>query len=116
LVLLLGLSLFSIGPLLMPGYHWGAQDARHSVYFLFEFDRAIQDGILYPRWAPDFTFGYGYPFFNIYGPLSSYIGEALHLLGLGFEDAVKGVFGPYSTSTRPITWPTCTCGPRWQRR
>jgi hypothetical protein len=93
LVLLLGLSLFSIGPLLMPGYHWGAQDARHSVYFLFEFDRAIQDGILYPRWAPDFTFGYGYPFFNIYGPLSSYIGEALHLLGLGFEDAVKGVFG-----------------------
>lgn len=90
--LLLGFSLFSIGPLLMPGYHWGAQDARHSVYFLHQFDRAIQDGVLYPRWAPDFTFGYGYPFFNIYGPLSSYVGEALHLLGLSLVDAVKGVF------------------------
>ncbi|NPV08779.1 MAG: hypothetical protein HPY83_12570 [Anaerolineae bacterium] len=92
-LLLLALSLFSVGPLFMPGYHWGAQDARHSVYFLHQFDRAIQDGILYPRWAPDFTFGYGYPFFNIYGPLSSYLGEALHLLGLGLVEAVKGVFG-----------------------
>ncbi|HRZ94396.1 MAG TPA: hypothetical protein P5022_15920, partial [Candidatus Paceibacterota bacterium] len=26
--LLLALSLFAIGPLLRPGYHWGAQDAR----------------------------------------------------------------------------------------
>ncbi len=92
MALVLGLSLFSIGPLLMPGYHWGAQDARHSVYFLHQFDRAIQDGVLYPRWAPDFTFGYGYPFFNIYGPLSSYVGETLHLLGLSLVDAVKGVF------------------------
>lgn len=92
LLLLLGLSLFSIGPLLMPGYHWGAQDARHSVYFLHQFDRAIQDGVLYPRWAPDFTFVYGYPFFNIYGPLSSYVGEGLHLLGLSLVDSVKGVF------------------------
>ncbi len=90
--LLLALSLFAIGPLLLPGYHWGAQDARHSVYFLFEFDRAISDGVLYPRWAPDFTFGYGYPFFNIYGPLSSYAGEALHLLGLDLVTAVKAVF------------------------
>ncbi len=83
---------FIVGPLLLPGYHWGAQDARHSVYFLFEFDRGIQDGVLYPRWAPDFTFGYGYPFFNIYGPLPSYLGEALHLAGLDFVGAVKAVF------------------------
>jgi len=86
------LSLFPIGPLLQPGYLWNAHDARHSVYFLFEFDRGIQDGLLYPRWQPDFAFGYGYPFFNIYGPLSTYIGEAFHLLGFGFTDAVKIVF------------------------
>jgi hypothetical protein len=86
------MSAFAAAPLLLPGYHWGAQDARHSVYFLLEFDRAIRDGVLYPRWAPDFTFGYGYPFFNIYGPLSCYLGEAFHLLGLGLVDAVKAVF------------------------
>jgi hypothetical protein len=87
------LSLPVIGPLLQPGYFWGAHDARHSVYFLYQFDKAMQDGILYPRWAPDFAFGYGYPFFNIYGPLSSYTGEALHLLGFDFVTAVKLVFG-----------------------
>ncbi len=93
LVLVILFSLFPVGPLLQPGYFWDAHDARHSVYFLFEFDRGIQDGILYPRWQPDFAFGYGYPFFNIYGPLSSYVGELFHLLGFGFPDAVKIVFG-----------------------
>lgn len=87
------LSLPVISPLLQPGYFWGAHDARHSVYFLFEFDKGIQDGIWYPRWAPDFAFGFGYPFFNIYGPLSSYLGEVFHLLGADFVTAVKIVFG-----------------------
>jgi hypothetical protein len=92
LLLILLVALFPIAPLLQPGYPWEAHDARHSVYFLFEFDRGIQDGNLYPRWQPDFAFGYGYPFFNIYGPLAFYAAEALHLLGLGFVGAVKAVF------------------------
>jgi hypothetical protein len=92
LLLVVLLSLFPMAPLLQPGYPWDAHDARHSVYFLFEFDRGIQEGILYPRWQPDFAFGYGYPFFNIYGPLSTYAGELFHLLGLDFTGAVKTVF------------------------
>jgi hypothetical protein len=91
-ILVILFSLFTIGPLLQLGYQWDAHDARHSVYFLFEFDRGIQDGILYPRWQPDFAFGYGYPFFNIYGPLPTYVGEAFYLFGFGFADAVKLVF------------------------
>ncbi|MCB9101970.1 MAG: hypothetical protein H6632_20715 [Anaerolineales bacterium] len=87
------LSLPVLGPLLQPGYYWGAHDARHSVYFLYEFNQAIQDGIGYPRWAPDFAFGYGYPFFNIYGPLSSYTGQLFIWLGLDVVTAVKVVFG-----------------------
>ncbi len=93
LLLTLLLTVFALGPLLQPGYFWGAHDARHNVYFLFEFDRSIQDGIWYPRWAPDFTFGYGYPFFNIYGPLASYAGEVFHLTGFDFVSSVKIVFG-----------------------
>ncbi len=92
LFLIILLSLFPIAPLLQPGYPWDAHDARHSVYFLFEFDRGIQDGIPYPRWQPDFAFGYGYPFFNIYGPLSTYAAELFYLLGFGITDAVKIVF------------------------
>jgi hypothetical protein len=92
LILLIVFSLFAIGPLLAPGYFWGAHDGRHSVYFLFEFDRSIQDGIFYPRWAPDYTFGYGYPMFNIYAPGSLYASEALHLLGFDFVTATKIVF------------------------
>ncbi len=87
------LSLPVVGPLLQPGYFWGAHDARHSVYFLHQFNLAIQEGILYPRWAPDFAFGYGYPFFNIYGPLSSYSGQFFHLFGLDIVTSVKTVFG-----------------------
>ncbi len=87
------LSLPVIGPLLQPGYMWGAHDARSAVYFLFQFDKGIRDGIWYPRWAPDFAFGYGYPMFNIYPPLSSYAGEIFLWLGFGYVDAVKIVFG-----------------------
>ncbi len=93
LLLALLLTVFALGPLLQPGYFWGTHDARHNVYFLFEFDRSIQDGIWYPRWAPDFTFGYGYPFFNIYGPLAYYVGEVFHLIGFDFVNSVKIVFG-----------------------
>ncbi|MEW5717509.1 MAG: hypothetical protein AB1817_02665 [Chloroflexota bacterium] len=92
LILLILFSLFAISPLLAPGYFWGAHDGRHSVYFLFEFDRSIQDGIYYPRWAPDYTFGYGYPMFNIYAPGALYASEALHLFGFDFVIATKIVF------------------------
>ncbi len=92
LALLVLFSCFAIGPLLQPGYFWGAHDGRHSVYFLFEFNRAIQDGIFYPRWMPDFTFGYGYPFFNIYGPGAFYLSEAFYLLLSDYVVATKIVF------------------------
>ncbi len=92
LILLILFSLFAIAPLFAPGYFWGAHDGRHSVYFLFEFDRSIQDGIFYPRWAPDYTFGYGYPMFNIYAPGALYASEALHLAGFDFVNATKIVF------------------------
>jgi Dolichyl-phosphate-mannose-protein mannosyltransferase len=92
-VLLVALSLLALGPMLQAAYFWGAHDARHSVYFLFEFDRVFQDGIWYPRWFPDMTYGYGYPLFNIYGPLAFYVGEFFHLVGADFIVAVKLVFG-----------------------
>jgi uncharacterized membrane protein len=92
LVLLLGLVV--LAPLMQPGYFWGAHDARHDVYFIFQYDKSVQDGIWFPRWSPDWTFGYGYPFFIVYGPLATFVGELLHrFLGLGYEASVKVVLG-----------------------
>ena len=89
----LALTIFAIAPFMLPGYFWGANDARHHVYFLFEYDRLVQDGIWWPRWSPDFAFGYGYPFFNIYGLFSHFLAEVLHhFLGLGYTAAVEAVF------------------------
>ncbi|HRW05583.1 MAG TPA: hypothetical protein P5121_10830, partial [Caldilineaceae bacterium] len=91
--LALVLSLFAMAPFLLPGYFWGANDARHHVYFLFEFDRLVQDGVWWPRWSPDFAFGYGYPFFNIYGPFSHFLAELLvHFAGFSYTAAVEAIF------------------------
>ncbi len=89
---LLLLMVPAILPFVQPGYFWNANDARHDAYFIFEYDRALRYGDLYPRWLPDVTFGYGYPLFNIYAPLAVMVGEGFHLLGLGFTQSVEMVF------------------------
>ncbi len=86
------LSIFAWGPLLTPAYFFNAHDARHSVFYLVEFDQTFRDGYFWPRWAPDFAFGYGYPLFNMYAPLAIYAAELLHLLGLGLVTAVKMMY------------------------
>ncbi|MCL4833939.1 MAG: hypothetical protein KJZ86_15965 [Caldilineaceae bacterium] len=92
--LALALTIFALAPFLKPGYFWGANDARHHVYFLFEFDRLWQDGVWWPRWSPDFAFGYGYPFFNIYGPFSHFLAEILHYFAkFDFVESIEIVFG-----------------------
>ncbi|MFZ2486661.1 MAG: hypothetical protein WAZ19_00950 [Anaerolineae bacterium] len=80
-------------PLLKPGYFWGAHDARHDVYFIFEYLRGLQGGDWLARWSPEFSWGYGYPFFLIYGPLPSFIGALLvGFVGLGYTTTVKLLF------------------------
>jgi hypothetical protein len=90
--LLLGLSIFAWAPLLTPAYFFNAHDAKHSVFFLVEFDQTFRDGFWWPRWSPDFAFGYGYPLFNLYAPLAFYAAEMLHWLGFGFTSAIKMMY------------------------
>ncbi len=89
--ILLAFTLVAVAPLTAPGYFSFAHDARHTVYFFQMFDAALRDGALYPRWATDMTFGYGYPLWLILAPLPYYLGELFHLLGLDFVAAVKAV-------------------------
>ena len=87
------LTIFAIAPFLKPGYFWAAHDARHDVYFILQYNITWNEGILFPRWSPDWAFGYGYPFFNIYAPGATFLGTLLYrLLPLTLENAVKATF------------------------
>ena len=86
------LALPAMLPLFAPGYFLKAHDARHSIFFLVQFDRSFSAGALWPTWGPDHAVGFGYPTFLLYAPLAFYIGEFFHLLGLGFAAATKATW------------------------
>lgn len=68
-------------------------DAELHVFRLAELARLVGGGELYPRWAPNFYFGYGYPIFNYYAPLAYYLGLPLALIpGIGAVVATRFVF------------------------
>ena len=90
--LLIVLTVPAWAALLTPGYFFDAHDARHSVFYLVEFDAAIRDGAWWPRWGPDHAMGYGYPLWVVYAPFAYYVAETFHLLGLGFTAAVEATF------------------------
>lgn len=70
-----------------------ATDAELHIFRLAELSRMVREGELYPRWAANFYYGYGYPIFNYYAPLSYYLGLGVELLPrLDAVDAVKALF------------------------
>ncbi len=75
-----------------PGVTSGV-DMLMAVWRLFEFDRAWHVGILYPRLAPDFSYGYTLPLFQYYPPLQSLLAELPHLWGVPFIDSTKLTVG-----------------------
>ncbi len=92
-LLVILLCAIAAAPLLKPGYFWGAHDARHDVYFIFQYLRGIEGGDWLARWSPEFSWGYGYPFFLIYGPFTSFLGALLvGFLGFGYTQAVEVLF------------------------
>jgi uncharacterized membrane protein len=76
--------------LLQPGIPRTADGYLHLLRVV-EIHECWQDGVFYPRWAPDMAFGYGYPIFNYFAPMLYHLTEVVHLLGLGFESAFKSV-------------------------
>jgi 6-pyruvoyl-tetrahydropterin synthase related domain len=80
--------LLAIYPLLPAGIPSTADGPLHLIRSV-EFDAVLRAGVLYPRWAPDLAYGYGYPLFNYYAPLFYYATEIPHALGASFELALK---------------------------
>ena len=84
--LLLGAFLF----LYLGTAHW--LDTPDGVFHLQRvraLTEALQAGVLFPRWFPDFAFGYGFPVFNFYSPGFYYPPALLHLAGLDLIVAVR---------------------------
>lgn len=71
--LVLLLCLFVLWPLLQhPGLSNGT-DTLYHVYRAAEMDRSWSHGVLMPRWAESFYFGYGSPLFYYYASFTYYL-------------------------------------------
>jgi hypothetical protein len=82
------LSLPALLPLARAGF-FSSHDGLFHAYRLAALDRAARAGVLYPRWFPEFAFGYGQPVLSFYGPLSYYWGLPFTLLGANPALALK---------------------------
>ena len=102
-LLLAGLIL--VAPLLQTSPLCTDDGALH-LFRTVALDRAIGDGLLYPRWFPDLAFGYGFPFFNYREPLGYYAIEAAHKLGADFPLALNLVlaFGVIAAGQAMLLW------------
>lgn len=86
-ILIIALSLWSVLPILQPGYfpmHDDTQPAR-----VFEMAKSLKAGMFPVRWVFDLGYGLGYPIFNYYAPLAYYFGAIFVLLGFGSITATK---------------------------
>jgi hypothetical protein len=54
-------------------------DTELHVFRAAELGYALRAGIIFPRWAADYYYGYGYPIFNYYAPLTYYLANLFSL-------------------------------------
>ncbi len=87
------LSLVAIWPLAARASLPQETDAELHIFRLAELSYLVRGGEFYPRWAPNFYHGYGYPIFNYYAPLTYYVGLVFELMPvLDAVDGAKAVF------------------------
>ncbi len=84
-------SLAAAQPLLSGRLPWAADTLIH-LYRLIELDHLLRHGYLFSRWAPDLAYGFGFPLFNFYTPLSYYAAEIFRLIGMDFSPALLATF------------------------
>jgi hypothetical protein len=68
-------------------------DGLFHLFRLLEIDQLAHQGVLFPRWAPDLLFGYGYPLFDFVPHLPYYVSEVLYATGLSLVHAMLLSFG-----------------------
>jgi len=64
-----------------------SDDSAFHINRAVALEQLIDSGHFFGRWSPHMAQGYGYPFFNYYGPLSTYLLVGFHKLGLAYPAA-----------------------------
>lgn len=67
----------------------GGGDSPFLLQRLHQLETALKDGHFPVRWMPDANYGYGYPFYNFYAPLSIYIAVIFRFFGFDFVRAIQ---------------------------
>lgn len=88
IIVVITLAIFAVRQLLAPGLP-PTHDGEYHIIRFYEFNKALQSGEWYPRWAPDLNKGYGIPLFNYVYPLPNYVAALLHFFGISFIDVFK---------------------------
>lgn len=70
--------------------YFSVHDDMHPAW-VFEMYQALTSGQMPPRWAPNLSFGYGYPLFNFIYPLPYYLAAPFYAAGLEMATAVQAV-------------------------
>lgn len=86
--LVLLISFIGLYPLLHSGL-LPTHDGEYHVVRFWQFYKVLADGVIYPRWAPDFNNGFGIPIFTFVYPFPNYFAAFLHFLGLSFINSFK---------------------------
>jgi hypothetical protein len=67
----------------------GGGDSPFLLQRLQQLVTAVGDGHFPVRWMPDANYGYGYPFYNYYAPLSLYITAVFRFIGFSYVRAIQ---------------------------
>ncbi|MFH0749603.1 MAG: hypothetical protein V1917_01640 [Candidatus Gottesmanbacteria bacterium] len=99
------ISLFSAVLPLFGRSYIPTHDGEYHIIRIVEFAKMMQQGYLFPRWAPDLNSGYGIPIFQYHYPFPNYVGVAISGVlhdavrsfqmaqGFGYVFAVIALFG-----------------------
>ncbi|MEX2012951.1 MAG: 6-pyruvoyl-tetrahydropterin synthase-related protein [Candidatus Levyibacteriota bacterium] len=85
------LSFWAVKHVALPGFFPMHDDTQ--VVRVHEMTKSLKDGMFPVRWVSGLGYGYGYPIFNFYAPLSYYVGSAIELLGFDALSATKIMMG-----------------------
>lgn len=83
------LALFAVAPLLTHAGLPNTADGPAHLMRQVELNQAWQDGVFYPRWAPDLALGHGMPLFNYAPPWLYHLTQLFHLTGLPLDASMK---------------------------
>jgi hypothetical protein len=67
----------------------GGGDSPFLLQRVNQLATALSDGHFPVRWMPDANYGFGYPFFNFYAPLSIFVATAFRSIGFSYVWAIQ---------------------------